>query len=75
MGAIAFPVPEEIEALADGVERFLKAEVFPRHERDHALLSDPRRTYAEDGRYAPEVVAHMRGVRMAAAKADRKSVV
>ena len=43
------------EALADGVERFLKAEVFPRHEKDHRLLSDPRRTYAEDGRYAPEL--------------------
>lgn len=69
MSAIAFPIPEEIEALADGVERFLKAEVFPRHERDHRLLSDPRRTYAEDGRYAPEVVRHMREVRIAAAQA------
>jgi alkylation response protein AidB-like acyl-CoA dehydrogenase len=69
MGAIAFPVTEEIEALADGVERFLAAEVFPRHRADHRLLSEPRLTYAEDGRYAPEVVRHIREVRMAAAEA------
>jgi alkylation response protein AidB-like acyl-CoA dehydrogenase len=69
MSAIAFPVPEEIQALADGVERFLKAEVYPRHTKDHRLLSDPRHTYAEDGRYAPDVVRHIREVRMAAAEA------
>jgi acyl-CoA dehydrogenase len=69
MSAIAFPIPEEIAALADAVDRFLKAEVFPRHERDHALLSDPRRTFGEDGRYVPAVVEHIRQVRMAAAKA------
>jgi alkylation response protein AidB-like acyl-CoA dehydrogenase len=69
MSAIAFPIPDEITALADGVERFLKAEVFPRHEKDHALFADPRRLYAEDGRYAPPVVKHIREVRMAAAQA------
>ena len=69
MTAIAFPIPEDVLAVADGVEAFLRAEVFPRHQRAHALLSDPRRTYAEDGRYAPAVVEHIRAVRMAAAKA------
>jgi alkylation response protein AidB-like acyl-CoA dehydrogenase len=68
MSAIAFPIPDEITALADGVERFLKAEVFPRHAKDHRLLSEPRHTYAEDGRYAPQVVHHIREVRMAAAE-------
>lgn len=68
MSAIAFPIPDEITALADGVERFLKAEVFPRHAKDHRLLSEPRHTYAEDGRYAPDVVRHIREVRMAAAE-------
>jgi acyl-CoA dehydrogenase len=67
--AIAFPIPDDVLAVADGVAAFLRAEVFPRHERDRALLSDPRRTYAEDGRYAPAVVEHIRGVRMAAARA------
>jgi acyl-CoA dehydrogenase len=69
MAAIAFPIPEEVAALADGAERFLRAEVFPRHEKDHALLSEPRRTYQVDGRYAPAVLAHIREVRMAAAQA------
>ena len=69
MTAIAFAIPEEIAALADGVERFLRAEVFPRHARDHRLLAEPRHTFSEDGRYAPEVVQHIREVRMAAAQA------
>ena len=69
MTAIAFPIPEEIVVLADGAERFLRSEVFPRHEKDHALLSDPRRTFSEDGSYAPEVLRHIREVRMAAAAA------
>ena len=69
MSAIAFPIPREIEEIADGAEAFVRAEVFPRHARDHALLSNPRLTYAEDGRYAPAVVDHIREVRMAAAAA------
>ena len=69
MTAIAFPIPEEIVVLADGAERFLRSEVFPRHEKDHALLSDPRLTFAEDGSYAPGVLRHIREVRMAAAAA------
>ena len=43
MTAIAFPMPEEIEALADGVERFLKAEVFPRH--DYGTVLPFRRVF------------------------------
>lgn len=69
MSAIAFPVPEEIGALADQIEGFIRAEIVPRHERHHRLLSEPRLTFAEDGRYVPEVVALIREVRMAAAKA------
>ena len=69
MSAIAFAIPDEIAALADEVERFLKAEVFPRHQDDHRLLSEPRLTYAEDGRYAPGVLRHIREVRMASARA------
>lgn len=69
MTAIAFPIPEETAALADGIERFLRAEVFPRHERNHALLADPRRTFAENGRYVPAVIEQIRHVRMAAASA------
>ena len=63
MAAIAFPIADEVEAIADNIEAFLRAEVFPRHARDHDLLSNPRRTYAEDGRYTPDVVRHIREVR------------
>ena len=69
MTAIAFPIPDEITALADAVEAFIRAEIVPRHEKHHRLLSEPRLTYAEDGRYVPEVVALIREVRMAAARA------
>lgn len=58
--AIAVPIPDDIIAIADGIEGFLRREVFPRHQSDHALLSDPRRTYSEDGRYVPAVVMRHR---------------
>ncbi|HZD26148.1 MAG TPA: acyl-CoA dehydrogenase family protein, partial [Alphaproteobacteria bacterium] len=69
LSAIAFPIPDEILAVRDGLAAFLKREVVARHETHHALLSDPRRRYAEDGRYTPEVQAIVREVRMAAAEA------
>jgi len=69
MAAIAFPIPDEISTLADQIEGFIRAEIAPRHEKHHRLLDEPRLTYAEDGRYVPEVVALIRDVRMAAARA------
>jgi len=69
MSAIAFEYPAEIQALRDGIEAFIRAEVIPRHERHAALLHDDRRKYDETGRYVPEVLALIREVRMAAARA------
>lgn len=69
MSAIGFQLPEDVVAVCDGVMRFVEAEVLPRLERNHALLNDPRLTYAADGRYAPEVRALIREVRMASAAA------
>ena len=69
MSAIGFQLPEDVVAVRDGVMRFVEAEVLPRLERNHALLNDPRLTYAADGRYAPEVRALIREVRMASAAA------
>src|ERR1700754_2849583 len=69
MAAIAFQLPDEIAAIREGIAAFIRAEVVPRHEVHHDLLTDPHRLYARDGRYAPEVVALMREVRMAAASA------
>lgn len=69
MSAIGFELPEEVISVRDGVMRFVEAEVLPRLERNYALLDDPRRVFAQDGRYAPEVRALIREVRMASAAA------
>lgn len=69
MTAIAFDIPDEITQIAKGLERFVHAEVIARHERHAALLDDPRRRYAENGRYVPEVVDLIREVRMASSEA------
>lgn len=69
MPAIALPYGEEILAMREGLEAFLRAEVFPRHARHEALLSDPRRKFGEDGRYSDEVQALVAEVREASARA------
>jgi acyl-CoA dehydrogenase len=69
MSSIAFDIPDEIRAMCDGLENFLKAEVIARHEKHHDLLSNGRNTYDENGRYTEEVIGLIREVRMAAAKA------
>ena len=69
MTSIAFDLPADIIAVRDAIEVFVRREVLPRHEKHAALLDDPRRRYAADGRYAEEVYAVIREVRMAAAQA------
>ncbi|HYA36332.1 MAG TPA: acyl-CoA dehydrogenase family protein [Candidatus Binataceae bacterium] len=69
MTAIAFPIPEQIRELADGVERFIRAEVMPRHDQHARILEEPRLLFAPDGRFSHEVEELMREVRMAASKA------
>ena len=69
MSSIAFEIPEDIRGLCEGLEGFLKAEVFTRHEKHHDLLSNGRNTYDENGRYVEEVIELIREVRMASAKA------
>jgi acyl-CoA dehydrogenase len=60
--------PETVEIL-EGLRSFLHTEVIARHERHADLLDDPRRRYRPDGRYAEEVEALQRDVRMASARA------
>jgi alkylation response protein AidB-like acyl-CoA dehydrogenase len=67
--AIATQIPEVLVQIGDSIEAFCKVEVIGRHEANHALLNDPRNTYCLDGRYADEVIAHIKEVRMASAKA------
>ena len=71
MTAIAFDYPPEIEALRDGIAAFVRREVIGRHERHADILDDPRKCYAPDGRYAPEVIEIIREIRMASAEADQ----
>ncbi len=68
MSATAFPVPEEISAIADATESFCRREVIARHEAHRALLDEPRRLYREDGRLADEAIEHIRAVRVASAR-------
>ena len=69
MSAIAFELPEDVRAVREGVERFVKREVIARHERHAELLEDPRRVYAADGRYSRETYEIVREIRMASAEA------
>ncbi len=69
MTSIAFDLPADIIAVRDAIEVFVRREVLPRHEQHAALLDDPRRRYAADGRYADEVYAIIREIRMASAEA------
>lgn len=69
MTAIAFDLPADIQAVEQAAIAFVEREVLPLHARHAALLEDPRRRYAEDGRFADEVYAVIREVRMRAAEA------
>jgi acyl-CoA dehydrogenase len=69
MAAIGFDLPEEVRAVRDGVLRFVETEVLPRQDRHHDLLTDGRKLYGEDGRYAPQVRELIREVRMRSAAA------
>lgn len=68
MSAIGIPYPEEIQAAVEGVEAFIRREVFPRHDKHEALLSDSARKYA-GGLFTPDVLSLVAEVRLAAAEA------
>ncbi len=68
MSAIAMDYPEDIRAILEGVEGFLRREVFPRHEKHEQLLSDSSKKYA-GGILSPDASALVAEVRLAAAKA------
>jgi len=69
MSAIAFELPEDVRDVVEGLKAFALREVLPRHEKHHALLSDPRLKYSDDGRISPNVSEIIRDVRMAASQA------
>ncbi|MCP5025479.1 MAG: acyl-CoA dehydrogenase family protein, partial [Actinomycetia bacterium] len=67
--AIGYPLPDDVEAVVEGVDAFTRAEVIPRWEANRELLEDVRHRFDESGRYADEVVAIIREIRMASAAA------
>jgi alkylation response protein AidB-like acyl-CoA dehydrogenase len=69
MSAIAYEYPDDIRALREGIDAFLRAEVFTRHARHEALLDDDRKLYTGDGRFSPAVLDVIREIRMASANA------
>lgn len=69
MTAIAFEYPEDVRAILDGLDGFIKSEVIARHNRHEKLLSDERMMYDENGRYNSDVLELIREVRVAASKA------
>ena len=74
MSAIASRLPEHIEAARNGIVNFARAEVLPRHETNSSLFGNPRRVFREDGRLSNEVLALVREVRLAAARAGYYSM-
>src|SRR5689334_13134102 len=67
--AVAFPYPDDVADVLDGLGAFVEAEVIARYERHADLLDDVRRRYGPDGRYVPEVVELIRAIRTASAAA------
>jgi acyl-CoA dehydrogenase len=67
--AIAEPLSQDLEDVLDGLERFVKAEVIDLHTEHAELLDDVRRRFGPDGAYSPEVVALIRRIRTASARA------
>lgn len=74
MTAIAFQYSDDIVALRDGLAKFIRAEVIPRHQAHAELLEDEHRKFTPDGRYHPEVLRLMREVRQASARAGYYSM-
>ena len=65
--AVAFPYPDDIDAVLDGLEAFVRAEVIDRYAANADLLDDVRHRYGPDGGYVPEVVDLIRAIRTASA--------
>jgi alkylation response protein AidB-like acyl-CoA dehydrogenase len=69
MKAIAQEYSEDIHDMLNGLDAFLRAEVFTRHDKYEATLTDPRRKYAADGRFSQDVLDILTEVRMASSEA------
>lgn len=64
-----FDYPEEIQAIQNGLDGFVRAELIGRHTKHADVLSDPRKRYTEQGLLAPQAAEIIRELRMASAEA------
>ncbi len=69
MSAIAFDIPAEVRDAVEGLEAFVRREVFPRHEKHAALLNDEARRITPAGILPHEITDIIDEVRFASAKA------
>jgi len=69
MAAVATDYPDDVKAAVEGIESFLRKEVFPRHEKHGPLLDDPQRKFSPGGILSHEVIEIVDEVRLAAAEA------
>jgi acyl-CoA dehydrogenase len=69
MKAIAQDYSDDVRDMLGGLEAFLRVEVFARHDKYEAILTNPRRKYAEDGRFSRDVLDILTEVRVAASEA------
>jgi alkylation response protein AidB-like acyl-CoA dehydrogenase len=69
MSAIAFQYSDDIIAIREGLEAFLRREVFRRHERYDSLLNNSSSKYSNEGIFSADVCELIREVRMASAEA------
>ncbi|MES2537121.1 MAG: acyl-CoA dehydrogenase [Pseudomonadota bacterium] len=63
-----FSIPEEIVAVGDAIIKFIDREVVPIEEANRELLASERTIFNADGRYADEVLALRRTIRMRSAE-------
>ncbi|HEV7680407.1 MAG TPA: acyl-CoA dehydrogenase [Candidatus Dormibacteraeota bacterium] len=66
---------DDVDDILDGLRAFIDAEVVPRHRRRNDELVERAELYDTDGRYRPEVLALIREVREASARAGFYSML
>ena len=67
MPAIAVDLPDDLQAVREGLAAFAEAEVIPRHEANRDLFENPRLLYNEDGRFSDRLLKLITEVRSASA--------
>ena len=67
-------LPADVKDIVEGLQQFVRAEVFPRHEAHQELLDSPHLTFDSSGRHSKEVRALRHEIRTASARAGYYSL-